>query len=160
MARDVLSSLKPAPGSTRKPKRIGRGQGSGRGGTATRGHKGALSRAGTSYSPTFEGGQMPLARRVPKRGFHSPFRVVFEVVNVERLEKLSAAGKLPEGVVTPEVLSRLGVISRPKAPVKVLGTGALTARLAVTAHAFSKSAVEKIQTAGGKVQTVSARAHD
>ena len=103
---------------------------------------------------------MPLARRVPKRGFHSPFRVVYEVVNVERLEELAAAGKFPEGVVTPEVLARLGAISKPKAPVKVLGTGALTARLAVTAHAFSKSAVEKIQTAGGKVQTVSAHAHD
>lgn len=155
MAKDILSSLAPAPGSRKRRKRIGRGQGSGHGGTATRGHKGALSRSGTSYYAGFEGGQMPLSRRVPKRGFHSPFNVAYQVVNVETLEKLAAGGKIQSGVITPEVLAKLGVVAKPAAPVKVLGNGALTAKLDVTAHAFSKSAVQKIESAGGKVQTIS-----
>jgi large subunit ribosomal protein L15 len=98
---------------------------------------------------------MPLARRVPKRGFHSPFKTVYAVVNVETLEKLATGGKVANGVVTPEVLVKLGVVKNLKSPVKVLGNGELKARLDVSAHAFSKSAVQKIETAGGKVQTIS-----
>src|SRR5271157_3648793 len=107
MARDILSTMKPAPGSKKTRKRIGRGQGSGHGGTATRGHKGAGSRSGTRYRAWFEGGQMPLVRRIPKRGFHSPFKVTYQVVNVETLEKLSVDGKVVGGLITPEVLAKL-----------------------------------------------------
>jgi large subunit ribosomal protein L15 len=156
MAKDILSSLKPAPGSHKKRKRIGRGQGSGHGGTATRGDNGARSRSGSGKRAWFEGGQMPLARRVPKRGFHSPFRKEFQVVNLETLGKLAEDGLLQNGVVTPEVLNRLGVVRRAAVPVKILGNGDLTTRLEVSAHAFSKSAAEKIEKAGGKVQPISA----
>ncbi|MBP1679560.1 MAG: Ribosomal protein [Bacteroidetes bacterium] len=160
MARDILSTLAPAPGSRSKKKRIGRGQGSGKGGTATRGHKGAHSRAGAKFRAWFEGGQMPLARRLPKRGFHSPFKVEYQIVNIETLGKLAADGKLQNGLVTPEVLARLGVIGKATAPVKVLGNGELKAGLDVAAHAFSSSAAEKIRAAGGKTQTISGRARD
>ena len=160
MATDILSTLKPAPGSRKKRKRIGRGQGSGHGGTSTRGHKGAGSRSGTGYPAWFEGGQMPLVRRVSKRGFHSPFRKTYQIVNLSTLEKLATGGKLHEGAVTPEILLKLGVVKTARIPVKILGTGELKARLDVAAHAFSKSAVEKIQTAGGKAQTISALSKD
>jgi len=99
---------------------------------------------------------MPLVRRVPKRGFHSPFKIQYQEVNVDVLERLAAGGKLQNGVINPEVLYKLGVVSKSRMPVKVLGNGALKAKLDVTAHAFSKSALEKIQSAGGKVQTTSA----
>ncbi|HTY59436.1 MAG TPA: 50S ribosomal protein L15 [Bacteroidota bacterium] len=155
MAKDILSNLKPARGATKKRKRIGRGQGSGHGGTSTRGHKGAGSRSGTRHRAWFEGGQMPLVRRIPKRGFHSPFRVEYQVVNVETLQKLAADGKVTGGVVTPELLVKLGVVKGSAIPVKVLGTGELTVKLEIAAHAFSKSAVQKIETAGGKAQTIS-----
>ena len=155
MAHDILSNLTPAPGSRKKRKRIGRGQGSGHGGTSTRGHKGAGSRSGSKHRAWFEGGQMPLARRVPKRGFHSPFKVEYQVVNVEALEKLAADGRLQDGVITPEVLVKLGVVKKADMPVKVLGNGELKAKLEVSAHAFSKSAVQKIETVGGKVQSIS-----
>ena len=108
MAQDILSTLAPAPGSRRRTKRIGRGQGSGHGKTATRGHKGAGSRAGSGYRAWFEGGQMPLARRVPKRGFHSPFRKEYQVVNLDTLESLARTGSSADGVITPEVLGKLG----------------------------------------------------
>jgi large subunit ribosomal protein L15 len=156
MAADILSNLKPAPGSRKRRKRIGRGQGSGHGGTSTRGHKGAGSRSGTKFVAGFEGGQMPLVRRVPKRGFHSPFRVEYQIVNIETLEKLSSDGKTQGGVINPEVLVKLGVVKKATAPVKVLGNGELTAKLDVSAHAFSKSAQAKIEKAGGKAQTISA----
>lgn len=155
---DILSNLKPAAGSRKKQKRIGRGQGSGHGGTSTRGHKGQGARAGASYRPWFEGGQMPLARRVPKRGFHSPFKKEFQTVNVEFLQKLSADGKMGSGIVTPEVLARLGVVKKAESPVKILGGGELSARLDVAAHAFSKSAIEKIQGAGGVTRVITAAA--
>ena len=155
MAKDILSSLKAPEGSRTNRKRIGRGQGSGRGGTATRGHKGAGSRSGTRHRAWFEGGQMPLSRRIPKRGFHSPFRVEYQVVNVQTLQKLAADGKVAGGVVTPELLVKLGVVKGSASPVKVLGTGELSAKLEIAAHAFSKSAVTKIEAAGGKAQTIS-----
>ncbi|HTX98957.1 MAG TPA: 50S ribosomal protein L15 [Bacteroidota bacterium] len=158
MAKDILSTLKPAPGSRRKPKRIGRGQGSGHGGTSTRGHKGAGSRSGSSRPAWFEGGQMPLVRRLPKRGFFHPFRQEFQVVNVESLNKLADDGRLQGGIVTPEILAKLGMVKKADAAVKILGNGELKAKLDVSAHAFSKSAVEKIEKAGGKVQSISASA--
>jgi large subunit ribosomal protein L15 len=157
MATDILSSLKPAPGSRKKRKRIGRGQGSGHGGTSTRGHKGAGSRSGTSYPAWFEGGQMPLVRRIPKRGFFSPFR---KIVNLATLEKLATGGKLHDGAVTPEVLRKLGVVKTGRLPVKILGTGELKAKLDIAAHAFSTSALQKIEAAGGKAQTISALSKD
>jgi large subunit ribosomal protein L15 len=97
---------------------------------------------------------MPLVRRVPKRGFHSPFRVEFQVVNVETLEKLASTGKVSNGIVSPEVLAKLGVIKKLNVPVKILGNGELKAKLSISANAFSKSAVEKIEKAGGKAQTI------
>jgi large subunit ribosomal protein L15 len=103
---------------------------------------------------------MPLVRRVPKRGFTSPFRVEYQVVNVNTLEKLMADGKVPDGVVTPEVLLKLGVVKRASVPVKILGNGDLKAKLTISANAFSKSAIEKIEKAGGKTQTISATAKE
>jgi large subunit ribosomal protein L15 len=98
---------------------------------------------------------MPLVRRLPKRGFNSPFKTTFQVVNVEVLQKLAADGRVGSGVVTPEVLAKLGVVKKATAPLKVLGTGELKAKLDVAAHAFSKSAIRKIETAGGTAQTLS-----
>ena len=158
MAKDILSNLGPAAGSRKKPKRIGRGQGSGHGKTATRGHKGAGSRSGTGYPAWCEGGQMPLVRRLPKRGFFSPFKKEFQIVNLDSLQKLSAEGKFQNGVVTPDVLLKLGLVKNTRTPVKVLGNGELKAKLDVAAHAFSKSAQTKIETAGGKAQTIQSTA--
>jgi large subunit ribosomal protein L15 len=155
MSGSALGNLHPAPGSRRKKKRIARGQGSGHGGTATRGHKGEGARSGTHYRPWFEGGQMPLVRRIPKFGFHSPFRIEYQTVNVSILEGLAAGGKLSGGKVTPEALYALRVISRKSAPVKILGDGELKAALEVSAHAFSASATKKIEGAGGKAITLS-----
>jgi large subunit ribosomal protein L15 len=155
MAKALLSNLRYNEGSKKKRKRIGRGQGSGHGGTATRGHKGEGARSGVSYRPWFEGGQMPLVRRVPKFGFTNINRVEYQKVNVERLEVLAATGKFKEGLVTPELLYSLGVVSKKSLPVKILGNGELKSKLNVTAHAFSKSAIDKIVAAGGKSQTIS-----
>ena len=150
MAKDILSNLTPAKGSRRKTKRIGRGQGSGHGGTATKGHKGARSRSGHKFKMWFEGGQMPLTRRVPKFGFTPRNRSEVQVVNVETLEILAGKKKFVGGVVTPEVLYKTGTIVKKNIPVKILGDGDLKAKLEVTAHAFSKSALSKIEAAGGK----------
>jgi len=143
-----LSSLKPAAGSTKNSKRIGRGQGSGRGGTSTRGHKGQKSRSGYSKKVGFEGGQMPLQRRVPKFGFNPINRVEYRAINLEKLQELADTLKLTK--IDQEVLINAGLISR-KHSVKILGKGALSAKLEVTAHAFSKTAEEAITTAGGTV---------
>lgn len=99
---------------------------------------------------------MPLVRRVPKRGFHSPFRVEYQVVNVQTLEKLATDGKVPNGVVSPEVLVKLGIVKKAKGLIKILGNGELTAKLSISANAFSKSAIQKIEKAGGNTQTISA----
>ena len=152
---NILGNLKFAKGSRKRVKRIARGQGSGHGGTATRGHKGEGARAGTHYRPWFEGGQMPLVRRIPKFGFHSPFRVEYQVLNVQTLEKLAADGKLSGGKVTPEILYTVGAVAKKSAPVKILGNGELKSKLDVTAHSFSKSASEKITAAGGKANLIS-----
>lgn len=146
-----LGMLRSPAGSTKNTKRIGRGQGSGRGGTSTKGHKGAQSRSGYKRMANFEGGQMSLIRRVPKFGFTSPFRVEYQEINVARLQKLVDAGSLGDGVVTPELLFELGVTSKRNQPVKILGNGELSAKLAVTAHKLSAAARTKIEQAGGSV---------
>ena len=141
-----LHNLKPAKGSTKKDKRIARGQGSGHGGTATRGHKGAKSRSGYKRKRAFEGGQMPLQRRIPKRGFKNVNRVDYVAVNVERLQAL--AEKHSVDTFDLESLKKLGVI-KGRDLVKVLGSGELTSKINVTAHAFSASAKSAIEAKGG-----------
>jgi large subunit ribosomal protein L15 len=131
-------------------KRIGRGQGSGNGKTAGRGHKGAKSRSGFHYKRGFEGGQMPLHRRVPKRGFHNPFRVEYEVVNLDTLEARFDAG----AIVTPELLRERRLVQSAAKPVKVLGRGEIAKKLTVRAHKFSGKAAEKIAAAGGAAETL------
>ncbi|RZJ57727.1 MAG: 50S ribosomal protein L15 [Hymenobacter sp.] len=146
-----LSNLKPAAGSTRNNKRLGRGEGSGGGGTATRGHKGAKSRSGYSRKSGFEGGQMPLQRRVPKFGFTNINRVEFKGINLDVLQ-----GLLEKGTVTSmdqAYFVEAGLVSK-NAKIKILGRGELTTALEVHAHAFSKSAVEAIEKAGGKAVTL------
>lgn len=149
-----LSNLKPAKGSTQSKKRIGRGEGSGKGGTSTKGHKGQKSRAGASIPAWFEGGQMPLQRRVPKFGFKNRNRVSYAPVNLSRLSRLLEEGRIEEGsAVTPETLVALGLTDK-RDRVKVLGDGEFTAKLDVAAHAFSASAKEKIEAAGGTTRVV------
>ncbi|MFI3266789.1 MAG: 50S ribosomal protein L15 [Rikenellaceae bacterium] len=142
-----LSNLSPAKGSTHHEKRIGRGQGSGHGGTSTRGHKGAQSRSGYSHKLGFEGGQMPLQRRLPKFGFKNHKRVEYKGINLSTLEELAVKNSL--SVVTVDTLIEAGFISK-TAKVKILGNGTLSVALDVTAHAFSKSAVAAIEAAQGK----------
>ena len=141
-----LSNLKPAEGSTKKDKRIGRGEGSGHGGTATRGNKGAQARSGYSHKIGFEGGQMPIQRRLPKYGFKNPTRVEYAVVNVSALQALSET--TGSATITIDDMVVAGLV-RPTDLVKVLGNGELTAKLDVTAHAFSKSAIAKIEAKEG-----------
>ena len=142
-----LSNLRPAVGSTKTRKRIGRGQGSGYGGTSTRGHKGAQSRSGYSSKIGFEGGQMPIQRRLPKSGFTPLKRKEYKVINLDKLQELADNNIT---VVDSEVLIKAGLMS-PKHIVKILGNGTLTAKIEVKAHAFSKTAEEAIKTAGGTV---------
>lgn len=142
-----LHTLKPAEGSVKKSKRVGRGQGSGKGGTAARGHKGAQSRSGYSKKFGFEGGQMPLQRRVPKFGFKNRNRVEFKAVNLDALESLAA--KLNVSDIDVETLNKNGIVGD-KDLVKILGRGELTKKINVKAHAFSASAVEAIEKSGGK----------
>ena len=144
-----LNNLKPAKGSTHHDKRIGRGAGSGHGGTATRGHKGAQSRSGYSRKLGFEGGQMPLQRRLPKFGFTNIKRVEFKAINLSTLEDLAAKKNLAE--VNFETLVASGFVSA-NDKVKILGNGAVTKALKVTAHAFSKSAEAAIVAAGGSIE--------
>ena len=139
-----LSSLKLTPGSRKTKKRLGRGVGSGWGKTSGRGHKGAGSRSGSKRRAWFEGGQMPLQRRIPKFGFYSPFRTEYSVVNVDQLENLKDVTE-----ITPDVLRELGLIRNFNKPVKILGQGELKKKLVIKAHKFSKSATEKIEKAGG-----------
>jgi large subunit ribosomal protein L15 len=146
-----LSKLKPAEGSTKTRKRIGRGQGSGKGGTSTRGHKGAKSRSGYSRKIGFEGGQMPLQRRVPKFGFRNMNRVEYKAINIGELQKLAEAKNLT--TIDVDTLINNGMCSA-KDKVKILGNGKLTLKLEVKANAFSKSAVEAIEKAEGSVVTL------
>ena len=144
-----LNNLKPAKGSTHHDKRIGRGAGSGHGGTATRGHKGAQSRSGYSRKLGFEGGQMPLQRRLPKFGFTNIKRVEFKAINLSTLEELTSKKNLSE--VSLETLVASGFVSS-NDKVKILGNGAITKAVKVTAHAFSKSAEAAIVAAGGSIE--------
>ena len=146
-----LSNLKPAAGSTKKEKRIGRGQGSGYGGTSTRGHKGAKSRSGYSSKIGFEGGQMPLQRRLPKFGFKNLKRVEYKGINLSVLEELAKKESLK--VITVETLIEKRFVSK-NDRVKILGSGELTQALEVTAHAFSKSAAAAIEAQQGKALTL------
>lgn len=146
-----LHTLKPAEGSTKTRKRIGRGQGSGAAGTATRGHKGAKSRSGYSQKIGFEGGQMPLQRRVPKFGFKNPNRVEYKGINLDVIQALVDNKKVKE--ITPEVLAENGLVSKTEL-VKILGRGELKAKINVSAHAFSASAKEAIEKAGGEVVVI------
>ncbi|WP_372753482.1 50S ribosomal protein L15 [Labilibaculum sp.] len=143
-----LSNLKPAQGSVKNSKRIGRGQGSGRGGTSTRGHKGAKSRSGYSKKVGFEGGQMPLQRRVPKFGFKNINRKEYKAINVEVLQALAEKNNIT--TIDKEVLIAAGMMSK-NDNVKILGNGTITAKLEVKAHAFSKSAIAAIEAAEGTV---------
>jgi len=146
-----LHNLRPAPGAKRPRKRVGRGPGSGTGKTAGRGHKGQKSRSGYSRRFGFEGGQMPLVRRIPKRGFANIFRVESQLVHLGDLEE-----KFDDGsAVTLELLQEKGLVRTGKGPVKVLADGEITKKLAVHAHKFSKSAQAKIEAAGGSVEVVS-----
>ena len=142
-----LENLTPAKGATKKCKRIGRGEGSGKGGTAPRGTKGAQARAGYEHKIGFEGGQMPIQRRLPKFGFKNPTRVEYKAVNVAAVQAVAEALSVSE--INTEDLVRAGLASKNDL-VKVLGNGELTAALNITAHAFSKTAVSKIEAAGGK----------
>ena len=144
----ALNNLRPPKGMKHAKKRIGRGQGSGNGKTAGRGHKGAKSRSGFKFKRGFEGGQMPLHRRVPKRGFHNPFRVEYEVVNLDTLGLRFDAGT----IVTPALLIEHGLVSGARKLVKVLGRGEVGKALTVHAHKFSGKAAEKIAAAGGATE--------
>jgi large subunit ribosomal protein L15 len=145
-----LSNLKPAEGSKHSKKRVGRGQGTGQGVQAGRGHKGAKSRSGYKFKRGFEGGQMPLHRRIPKRGFVNEFRTEYAVVNLDTL-----AERFDEGTtITPELLHERGLIGSARRPVKVLGRGDIGKKLTVRAHKFSGKASEKIAAAGGAAEVL------
>ena len=144
-----LSELTPAPGSSKKRKRVGRGDGSGHGKTSCRGHKGQGARSGGGTRRGFEGGQMPLQRRLPKRGFHNPFRIAMAIVNLDQLENFPAGSE-----VTPDVLAERGLVRGKNRRVKVLGDGLLSKALTVKAHGFSARAKEKIEASGGKVELI------
>ncbi len=146
-----LTGLKPPKGAKHAKKRVGRGQGSGNGKTAGRGHKGAKSRSGFTHKRGFEGGQMPLHRRMPKRGFHNPFGVDYEIVNLDTIAEVFDAGS----EVTPELLEARGLISGgARTKVKVLARGDISKKLTVRAHKFSGTAQEKITAAGGTAEVL------
>ncbi|WP_281884074.1 50S ribosomal protein L15 [Paenibacillus sp. YYML68] len=144
-----LHELTSTPGARQTRKRVGRGIGSGMGKTATRGHKGQNARSGGGVRPGFEGGQNPLYRRLPKRGFNNQFRKEFAIVNLEDLNKFASGTE-----VTPEFLMESGVVKNPKDGIKILGNGEITVQLTVKASKFSQSAVEKITAAGGKTEVI------
>jgi len=144
-----MNTLKPAQGSSRNRKRVGRGMGSGHGKTATRGYKGQMSRSGSSMRAGFEGGQMPLHRRLPKRGFNNIYRKEFQILNLDKLAGFEAGAK-----VDPDILRSRGLIKNMRDGIKILGVGEINNAIHVRAHKFSKSAVEKIQKAGGTIEVI------
>jgi large subunit ribosomal protein L15 len=148
-----LSNLKPSEGSKKSRKRIGRGQGSGQGAQAGRGHKGAQSRSGFTFKRGFEGGQMPLHRRMPKRGFHNPFRVEYAVVNLDALSNRFES----ETVITPDVLRESGLVRDLRKPIKVLARGEVSKKFTVRVHKFSGTAAAKIAAAGGVAEVLEAK---
>lgn len=150
---DILSNLKYAEGSRKKRKRVGRGEGSGHGGQATRGMNGQRSRSGSKKRAWFEGGQMPLQRRVPKFGFTNIFKETYQVINVNALQRLANENKIDK-VINLEELKNLGLISSTKKPVKILGKGEIKAKLNLEVNAVSQSAKEKIESAGGSIKLI------
>ncbi len=151
---DVLSNLQPAEGSRKKKKRVGRGQGSGHGGTSTKGHKGQHSRSGAKFRAWFEGGQMPLQRRVPKFGFKNINRVEYITINLDDIQAFIDSGKIKDTKIDKEYLLSNKLIKGRNMPFKVLGNGELKAKIEISANAFSKSAIEKIEKGGGKAVIV------
>ena len=151
---DILSNLKYAEGSRKKRKRVARGEGSGHGGTATRGMNGQMSRSGANHKAWFEGGQMPLQRRIPKFGFTNKFKIYYQVVNVDSLEKVIGTKKLGDKTVTPEILKEYGLISSTKLPVKLLGNGEIKTKLKIQVNAFSQSAKNKVEAVGGSIEKI------
>jgi len=143
-----LNEIRPAAGSNKQSRRVGRGTGSGRGCTAGSGNNGGLARSGAGIKPYFEGGQTPLTRRLPKKGFHSPFKTEYQIVNVGDLSAAETGGK----EITAAMLYEKGLVKDAVLPVKILGKGEMTRPLSVSAHAFSKSAKEKIEKAKGKAE--------
>ncbi|MBN1827412.1 MAG: 50S ribosomal protein L15 [Candidatus Eisenbacteria bacterium] len=141
-----LHNLRPEKGAVRPRKRIGRGPGSGTGKTSGKGHKGQNARSGGGVQPWFEGGQMPLQRRVPKRGFKNPFRKTYQIVNIQDLARCEGADR-----IDPDVMAENGLIRNPVAPVKLLGNGEVSGAYQVTVHAASAQAIQKIEAAGGRV---------
>ncbi len=152
----ALNNLHPAPGSTHKKKRVGRGPGSGLGKTAGRGHKGQKSRSGYSSRPGFEGGQMPLQRRLPKRGFTNIFKKAWLEISLAKIEENFNAGD----IVTPEILHERGLIKKAKHDLVILGTGDVTKSLQISAHRFTKTAKDKIEKAGGSATVITKAAED
>jgi large subunit ribosomal protein L15 len=145
-----IQDIIPGAGSTKKSKRVGRGMGSGHGKTATKGHKGQKARSGGTKGPSFEGGQTPLQRRLPKRGFSNyPFKVEYAVLNLGDLDRLAGID-----VITPEILLEKNMVKNPKYGIKILGGGTISRPVTVEAHAFSDSAIEKIKAAGGKAEVI------
>ncbi|MDP2911302.1 MAG: 50S ribosomal protein L15 [Candidatus Omnitrophota bacterium] len=144
-----IQDLRPAVGARKRRKIVGRGPGSGHGKTSTRGHKGQMSRSGAGISPGFEGGQMPLIRRIPKKGFRPQPRPGHQIVNLETISKLKK-----EAIVTPELLKEKGIIKGPVDFLKILGNGEIKVPVHVKAHGFSKSAEEKIKAVGGKCEII------
>lgn len=147
----ILSNLKYAEGSRKKTKRVGRGQGSGHGGTSTRGENGAKSRSGYKNRAWFEGGQMPLQRRVPKFGFTNVNRVEYSVINLGDLQKYFTEGKIKDTKIDKETLLKSKIIKKKLLPLKILGNGEVTTKFEITADAFTKTALSKIENSGGKV---------
>jgi large subunit ribosomal protein L15 len=145
-----ISDLAPQPGAKKKEKRIGRGPGSGHGKTSTKGHKGQAARSGGTKGPGFEGGQQPLIRRVPKRGFTNIHRKEYAIVNLERLNQFDA-----DAVINPQFLQEAGVVKKSDGNIKILGNGELTKPLVISAHKFSQEAMKKIQAAGGRAELLS-----
>jgi large subunit ribosomal protein L15 len=145
-----ISDLAPQRGAKKKEKRIGRGPGSGHGKTSTKGHKGQAARSGGTKAPGFEGGQQPLIRRVPKRGFTNIFRKEYSIVNLERLNQFEA-----DTVINPQLLQEAGVVKKSGGNIKILGNGELTKPLVISAHKFSQEAMKKIQAAGGRAELLS-----
>ena len=151
---DILSNLKYAKGSRKNRKRVGRGEGSGHGQQSTRGRNGQLSRSGAKHKAWFEGGQMPLQRRIPKFGFTNIFKVEYQVVNLNSIQKLVDLKKISDQKLDAGTLKKLGLVSSTKKPIKVLGKGDIKAKVELAVNDFSKSAQQKIEAAGGTITKI------
>jgi large subunit ribosomal protein L15 len=151
---DRLSNLKYAEGSRKQRKRVGRGEGSTRGGTSTRGSNGQMSRSGAKRKAWFEGGQMPLQRRIPKFGFTNIFKVYYQLVNLNALQRIADGKKIKDDVLNAAALRKLGLIKSTKKPVKVLGKGEIKVKVNLEVNAFSETAKEKIEAAGGTIKKI------